>query len=65
MVPAATAAASLGHSAQEHLRTYAHAVLDRAEINYEKVLDAGRSAPPTVTRAAKTTTPAEKHANHQ
>jgi integrase len=33
-VPAATASAWLGHSAQEHLRTYAHAVLDRTEIDY-------------------------------
>jgi hypothetical protein len=24
----------LGHSAQEHLRTYAHAVLDRTEVDY-------------------------------
>jgi integrase len=33
-VPAAQAASWLGHSAQEHLRTYAHAVLDRTEIDY-------------------------------
>jgi integrase len=33
-VPAATASAWLGHSAQEHLRTYAHAVLDRTELDY-------------------------------
>jgi integrase len=32
-VPAAQAASWLGHSAQEHLRTYAHAVLDRTEID--------------------------------
>jgi integrase len=33
--PAAEAAAWLGHSAQEHLRTYAHAALvDRGEIDY-------------------------------
>lgn len=34
-LPAAQASAWLGHSAQEHLRTYAHAVLDRTEIDYE------------------------------
>jgi integrase len=33
-VPAAQASAWLGHSAQEHLRTYAHAVLDRTEVDY-------------------------------
>jgi integrase len=34
-VPAAEAAAWLGHSATEHLRTYAHATLvDRSEIDY-------------------------------
>jgi integrase len=39
-VPAAQAAAWLGHSAQEHLKTYAHASLDdRTEINYATVLE--------------------------
>jgi integrase len=33
-VPAAQASAWLGHSAQEHLRTYAHAVVDRGELDY-------------------------------
>ena len=33
-VPASQAAAWLGHSAQEHLRTYAHVMLDRAELDY-------------------------------
>ena len=33
-VPAAQASSWLGHSAQEHLRTYAHAVLDRTELDY-------------------------------
>lgn len=34
-VPVAEAAAWLGHSAQEHLRTYAHATLaDRSELDY-------------------------------
>lgn len=37
-VPAAQASAWLGHSAQEHLRTYAHAVLDRTELDYEDAL---------------------------
>jgi integrase len=38
-VPAADAAAWLGHSAQEHLRTYAHAALfDRSELNYVELL---------------------------
>ena len=31
-VPAAQAAGWLGHSAQEHLRTYAHVMLDRTEL---------------------------------
>jgi integrase len=35
-VPAAEAAGWLGHSATEHLRTYAHAALaDRAEVDYQ------------------------------
>jgi integrase len=38
-VPAAQAAAWLGHSPQEHLRTYAHATLaDRSELNYPNLL---------------------------
>jgi integrase len=38
-VPVADAAAWLGHSAQEHLRTYAHAALtDRSELNYVELL---------------------------
>ena len=45
-VSAAEAAAWLGHSAQEHLRTYAHVVLDRTETDYAELL---RSlAPPSV-----------------
>lgn len=32
-VPAAQASSWLGHSPHEHLRTYAHAVLDRTEID--------------------------------
>ena len=37
-VPAVQAAAWLGHSPVEHLRTYAHVVLDRREIDVEKLL---------------------------
>ena len=37
-VPAAEAASWLGHSAQEHLRTYAHVVIDRAEVDYANLL---------------------------
>ena len=37
-VPAAEAAAWLGHSAQEHLRTYAHVVFDRTEVKYANVI---------------------------
>lgn len=40
-VPAATASAWLGHSAQEHLRTYAHAVLDRTELDYTALCSDG------------------------
>jgi hypothetical protein len=36
-VPAAQAASWLGHSAQEHLRTYAHVVVNRTEIDYERL----------------------------
>ena len=44
-VPAARASAWLGHSAQEHLRTCAHAVLDKFEIDYAAVLGAPLRAP--------------------
>jgi integrase len=37
-VPAVEAASWLGHSAQEHLRTYAHVVLDRSEVDYDGLL---------------------------
>ena len=37
-VPAVQAAAWLGHSPVEHLRTDAHVVLDRREIDVEKLL---------------------------
>jgi integrase len=38
-MPAAEAAQKLGHSPQEHLRTYAHVVIDRREIDYLALLD--------------------------
>lgn len=41
-VPAAQAAGWLGHSAQEHLRTYAHVMIDRTELDYPKLLDRER-----------------------
>lgn len=37
-VPAAQAAGWLGHSAQEHLRTYAHVMIDRTELDYASLL---------------------------
>lgn len=37
-VSAAEAAGWLGHSAQEHLRTYAHVMLDRQELDYAAIL---------------------------
>jgi integrase len=37
-VPPAEAASWLGHSPQEHLRTYAHVVIDRTEVDYANVL---------------------------
>jgi len=42
-VPAAEAASWLGHSAQEHLRTYAHVVIDRTEVDYANVLGDART----------------------
>jgi integrase len=39
-VPAAQAAAWLGHSPVEHVRTYAHVVLDRRELDYAALLRA-------------------------
>jgi integrase len=40
--PAAEAGKKLGQSAQEHLRTYAHVVLDRREIDYAEWLERDR-----------------------
>jgi integrase len=45
-VPAAQAAGWLGHSAQEHLRTYAHVMIDRTELDYSKFLEHERSIRP-------------------
>lgn len=47
-VPVAEAANRLGHSAQEHLKTYAHVVLDRSEIDYSELLGEARVVPPWV-----------------
>jgi integrase len=42
-VPAAEAAAWLGHSPQEHLKTYAHATLaDRSEPGYVELTTRGK-----------------------
>lgn len=53
-VPVAEAAAWLGHSAPEHLRTYAHVVMDRNELDYGAVLGTPDHArmvvPPVVSR---------------
>jgi integrase len=43
-IPAAEAASWLGHSPQEHLRTYAHVMMDRTEIDYGALLN-GADAP--------------------
>jgi integrase len=44
-VPVAEAAAWLGHSPQEHLKTYAHATLvDRREIDHSELLEGAASA---------------------
>ena len=43
-VPVAEAAAWLGHSLQEHLRTYAHVVMDRNELDYGALLGRPDSA---------------------
>lgn len=52
-VPAAEAASWLGHSAQEHLRTYAHATLvDRAEVDHAELARAGSDGAPSVLPAA-------------
>jgi len=48
-VPAAEAAAWLGHSPQEHLRTYAHASLsDRSELDYVPLVSGRARAVPSL-----------------
>jgi integrase len=44
-VPAAQAAGWLGHSAQEHLRTYAHVMIDRTELDYSNLLIERQAVP--------------------
>jgi len=51
-VPAAEAASWLGHSAQEHLRTYAHVVVDRTEVDYEALIRGSGAAINGGTRSA-------------
>jgi integrase len=53
-VPVAEAAGWLGHSPQEHLKTYAHVVLDRSEVDYREL--------PVL--AQKTGRPAARRASH-
>ncbi len=56
-VPVVEAAAWLGHSPQEHLKTYAHATLaDRRELNYSLMLGRARTVQTSVIP------PREKHA---
>ena len=52
-VPAAQAAAWLGHSPVEHVRTYAHVVLDRREVDYDMLMRARAVAHPWHTAAEK------------
>jgi integrase len=56
-VPAAQPSLWLGHSAAEHLRTYAHVVIDRAEIDY------GTSRATTVTRRRSSSAPGDAPLN--
>jgi len=51
-VSAAEAASWLGHSAQEHPRTYAHVVLDRTEVDYEALIRGSGAAINGGTRSA-------------
>ena len=53
-VPVAEAAGWLGHSPQEHLKTYAHVVLDRSEVDYESLMDARAVLPPLLSRTEET-----------
>lgn len=48
-IPAAEAAAWLGHSPVEHVKTYAHATLtDRSEVDYERLLSGRDRVVPTL-----------------
>jgi integrase len=38
-VPPAEAASWLGHSPREHVRTYAHVVIDRRDLDYQAALE--------------------------
>lgn len=49
-VPVAEAAGWLGHSAQEHLKTYAHVVLDRSEVDYGSLIGARAVLSPVLSR---------------
>jgi integrase len=61
-VPAAQAAAWLGHSPQEHLRTYAHATLvDRAELDYPSLLESDPPIDARGVRAPVRASPVEFH----
>ncbi len=54
-VPAAQAAGWLVHSAQEHLRTYAHVMIDRTELDYSEMLERARTVQtPAIPAAVKT-----------
>ena len=48
-VPVAEAAGRLGHSAQEHLKTYTHVVLDRSEVDYRTLIGARTVLPPVLS----------------
>lgn len=51
--PVAEAARWLGHSPQEHLKTYQHVVLDRSEVDYEALMRAHPVARPWHAPAEK------------
>lgn len=48
-VPVAEAAGWLGHSPQEHLKTYAHVVLDRSEVDYRSLIGGRAVLPPVLS----------------
>jgi integrase len=53
-VPVAEAAGWLGHSSQEHLKTYAHVVLDRSEVDYQSLTAARAVLPQVLSLKAET-----------